>query len=337
MVGSVGEAEDLVQEAFLRLHRARRTCESPKAFLTTVVTRLAIDHLRSARVRRETYTGDVAARAARRRRRRPEPAVEHDETVSLALLRAARAAQPVERAVFVLREVFDFAYDEIARDRRQERRQLPPDPAPCAAARRRGAAAVRAVARAARGAARALPRRRARRRRRRARRAAGRRRGARRDGGGKARATTVPILGGDKVARLWAAFGGAAEAAAVDLVAVDVNGQPGVAAVAPDGGLVAVHHGRRRRRPRPARLGGAQPGQAGGGRRGGGRGARRPRARRRLVQRHVRLDAVHPALAHAGPAAVERVDLADAVAQRELAPVARVQVLLELVRGRRAS
>src|SRR5215208_5499425 len=57
MVGSVGEAEDLVQEAFLRFHRAGEEVESPKAFLATVVTRLAIDHLRSARVRREAYVG----------------------------------------------------------------------------------------------------------------------------------------------------------------------------------------------------------------------------------------------------------------------------------------
>src|SRR5919197_5527609 len=57
MVGSVGEAEDLVQEAYLRMHR-EHDVESPKAFLTTVVTRLAIDHLRSARVRRETYVGE---------------------------------------------------------------------------------------------------------------------------------------------------------------------------------------------------------------------------------------------------------------------------------------
>src|SRR5215213_10064127 len=87
MVGGVGEAEDLVQEAFLRFHRAGEEVESPKAFLTTVVTRLAIDHLRSARVRREAYVGPWL----------PEPLVcgtapgpaeraESDETLSLAFL-----------------------------------------------------------------------------------------------------------------------------------------------------------------------------------------------------------------------------------------------------------
>ena len=58
MVGSVGEAEDLVQEAFVRLLRSEREVDDAKAFLTTVVTRLAIDHLRSARVRRESYVGE---------------------------------------------------------------------------------------------------------------------------------------------------------------------------------------------------------------------------------------------------------------------------------------
>src|SRR5918912_2193958 len=58
MLGSVGEAEDVVQEAFLRFHRTEEPVESPKAFLTTVTTRLAIDHLKSARARREQYVGE---------------------------------------------------------------------------------------------------------------------------------------------------------------------------------------------------------------------------------------------------------------------------------------
>src|ERR687891_1248268 len=61
MLGSVSEAEDVVQEGFLRLHRARQSSkriESPRAYLSTVVSRLALDHLRSARVRRESYVGD---------------------------------------------------------------------------------------------------------------------------------------------------------------------------------------------------------------------------------------------------------------------------------------
>jgi RNA polymerase sigma-70 factor (ECF subfamily) len=119
MVGSFSEAEDLVQEAFIRLHEAATSAgadaghvESPKAWLTTVVTRLAIDHLRSARVRREQYTGTwlpepVLADPA------PEAAV-RAESLSMAVLVLLESLTPVERAVFVLREAFDYGYDEIA-------------------------------------------------------------------------------------------------------------------------------------------------------------------------------------------------------------------------------
>ena len=93
--------------------------------------------------------------------------VEDDETLSLAFLALLERLTPVERAVYVLHELFGYAHDEIADDRRQEQRELPPDPRPRAQPRRRRAAALRAVARAARGAARPLPRRRPGRRRRR--------------------------------------------------------------------------------------------------------------------------------------------------------------------------
>jgi RNA polymerase sigma-70 factor (ECF subfamily) len=111
MVGSFSEAEDIVQEAFLRLHEAGDV-ESPKAWLSTVVTRLSIDHLRSARVRREEYPGTwlpepVAADPA------PD-AVVRGETLSMAVLVLLESLTPVERAVFVLREAFDYGYDEIA-------------------------------------------------------------------------------------------------------------------------------------------------------------------------------------------------------------------------------
>src|SRR3954464_5697509 len=111
MVGSLSEAEDIVQEAFLRLHQAGDV-ESPKAWLSTVVTRLSIDHLRSARVRREQYPGTWL----------PEPvladpapgAAIRAESLSLAVLVLLESLSPVERAVFVLREAFDYGYDEIA-------------------------------------------------------------------------------------------------------------------------------------------------------------------------------------------------------------------------------
>src|SRR5688572_12980940 len=115
MVGAVGDAEDLVQEAFLRLHSAGAEVEHPKAFLTTVVTRLAIDHLRSARVRRESYFGPwlpepLVGDAV------PGPAdrVEEDETISLAFLALLERLSPVERAVYVLHELFGYGHAEIA-------------------------------------------------------------------------------------------------------------------------------------------------------------------------------------------------------------------------------
>jgi RNA polymerase sigma-70 factor (ECF subfamily) len=118
MTGSVGDAEDIVQDAFLGITRARQagtTIANPKAYLTTAVTRLAISHLRSARVRRETYVGDWL----------PEPVVvpadtpaEHAEladSLSMAFLVLLETLSPVERAVFMLREVFGYGYPEVAR------------------------------------------------------------------------------------------------------------------------------------------------------------------------------------------------------------------------------
>jgi RNA polymerase sigma-70 factor (ECF subfamily) len=118
MLGSASEAEDIVQEAFLRFHResAQGTAiESPKAYLSAVATRLSIDHLRSARVRRESYVGTWL----------PEPvltdeesdAERHAETadsLSMGFLVLLENLTPVERAVFLLREVFEYDYDEIA-------------------------------------------------------------------------------------------------------------------------------------------------------------------------------------------------------------------------------
>jgi RNA polymerase sigma-70 factor, ECF subfamily len=118
MVGSYSEAEDLVQEAFVRFHEATRRgveIESTKAFLTTVTTRLAIDHLRSARVRRESYVGPWL----------PDPLVDEmgpdlaqtaelAESLSTAFLVLLETLSPLERAVFLLREVFAYDYGTIA-------------------------------------------------------------------------------------------------------------------------------------------------------------------------------------------------------------------------------
>ena len=118
MLGSASEAEDIVQEGFLRLHRAREggeQIESPRAYMSTVVSRLSLDHLRSARVRRETYVGEWL----------PEPLLaspdddparkaEMADSLSLAFLVLLESLSPEQRAAFLLREVFDEPYDRIA-------------------------------------------------------------------------------------------------------------------------------------------------------------------------------------------------------------------------------
>ncbi len=118
MLGSVSEAEDIVQEALLRLHRALEDGEqiqSPRAFLATVTTRMAINELRSARVRRERYVGEWL----------PEPIItdgrddpaRHAETadsLSLAMLVLLESLSPEQRAVLLLHDVFDYGYPEIA-------------------------------------------------------------------------------------------------------------------------------------------------------------------------------------------------------------------------------
>jgi RNA polymerase sigma-70 factor, ECF subfamily len=120
MVSSVSEAEDIVQEAFLRIHRSEAEgtrVESPKAYLSAVTTRLSIDHLKSARVRREQYVGQWLPEPLLTDDSAPDAAV-HAETadsLSMAFLVLLESLTPVERAVFLLREVFDYGYDEIAR------------------------------------------------------------------------------------------------------------------------------------------------------------------------------------------------------------------------------
>ncbi|HET9496616.1 MAG TPA: RNA polymerase sigma-70 factor [Chloroflexia bacterium] len=116
MLGSAADAEDVLQDAFLRWQNAPEAeVRSPRSYLTAVVTRLSIDELRSARARREVYVGEWL----------PEPVptagspelsgtVELAETISTAFLLLLEKLNPVERAVFLLREVFDYEYPEIA-------------------------------------------------------------------------------------------------------------------------------------------------------------------------------------------------------------------------------
>ena len=115
LLGSVAEAEDAVQEAWLRYQTNPTQPRSPKAFLSAVVTRISIDVLRSARVRREQYVGEWL----------PEPlltdpyedparAAELGDSVSMAALLLLERLSPLERAVFVLREVFAYEFADIA-------------------------------------------------------------------------------------------------------------------------------------------------------------------------------------------------------------------------------
>jgi RNA polymerase sigma-70 factor (ECF subfamily) len=122
MIGSVAEAEDIVQEAFARFHEASPDAASPKAYLATITTRLAIDHLRSARAQREVYPGpwvpepivEPYAGGGPSKPKTPEENIEMAESLSLAFLMLLEKLTPVERAVFLLREVFAYDFAEIA-------------------------------------------------------------------------------------------------------------------------------------------------------------------------------------------------------------------------------
>jgi RNA polymerase sigma-70 factor, ECF subfamily len=119
MLSSVSDAEDVVQEAFLRYKRALAggdEIESPKAYLSAVVTRLAIDHLRSARVRRERYVGQWLPEPLLTDEGADDPAAhaERADSLSMAFLLLLERLSPVERAVFLLHDVFGYGYDEIA-------------------------------------------------------------------------------------------------------------------------------------------------------------------------------------------------------------------------------
>ncbi len=244
MVGSVAEAEDIVQEAFLRLHRTRQegtVVESPKAFLAAVATRLAIDHLRSARVRRESYVGTWL----------PEPVIGEEEpamarqvelagSLSMAFLLILEALTPVERAVFLLHEVFDYSYGEIAgvvgkteencrqiltRAKRHVgagKHRFDASPAQreeiagrffaaCQRGELDGFVELLAADAAFYG-----------------------------DGGGRATAVTRPVLGADPVARLLAGIFGKLALKGLRMVRVEVNGQPGAKVLDAEGRIVSV-------------------------------------------------------------------------------------------------
>jgi RNA polymerase sigma-70 factor (ECF subfamily) len=238
MLGSVAEAEDVVQEALLRLHDAQDDVDNPEAWLTTTTTRLAIDVLRSARVRRERYVGDWL----------PEPLVddagttqiEDEETISLAFLVLLERLTPEERAVLVLRDAFDYSFAEIAdivgkseantrqilsRARRhvdEERPRFDPDPEQRFALAERFLQAARdgdmdgLVAMLAPDAV------------------------LTGDGGGKAIAAARPFVGAAAIARAVQTFAARGDRWGVTVAPALVNGQPGFRTLDEQGRLVNV-------------------------------------------------------------------------------------------------
>ena len=244
MLGSVTEAEDVVQDAYLRLHErslAGDVIERPEAYASTVATRLAIDALRSARRNREIYTGTWLPEPLPDDDADPAHRIERDETLSFAFLAVLERLGPVERAVFLLREVFDVDYADIAaiveRDEAACRQIMHRARARIADGRprfeadaARDAALARLVLRRARG-----------RRRRRVSRAVladdvvfyG-------DGGGKAPAVRHPLLGAVAVARFLAGLVRRGEGMGVHLDRTSANGEAALRVSAPDGATLSV-------------------------------------------------------------------------------------------------
>ena len=118
MLGSVSEAEDIVQEALLRVHSAIEAGEeisSPRAYAATITTRLAIDELRSARARRETYVGEwLPEPITERPEDDPARQAELADSLSLAFLVVLESLSPEQRAAFLLHDVFDYDYERVA-------------------------------------------------------------------------------------------------------------------------------------------------------------------------------------------------------------------------------
>ena len=244
MVGSVSEAEDLVQEAFLRYHRAvagGAEVGSAKAYLSATTTRLAIDHLRSARVRRERYVGAWLPEPLVTGQE-PDPAghAETADSLSLAFLVLLERLSPVQRAVFLLHEVFGYGYAEIARlvDRSEEacrqiavraRRHVEAGrPRFEASRRQREELATRFFAAVERGDTEGLV-------------------GLlaadvvlHGDGGGKAPALAAPVHGAERVARFLIGLARRGRATGIGARPAEINGHPGILTTDPEGRLLGV-------------------------------------------------------------------------------------------------
>jgi RNA polymerase sigma-70 factor, ECF subfamily len=241
ILGSVSEAEDAVQETWLRYEASPTQPRSTKAFLSAVVTRVSIDVLRSARVRREAYVGQwLPEPLLDDPYEDPERSAELADSVSMAALVLLERLSPLERAVFVLREVFGFGFPEIA-----------------SAVGRSEAACRQLAVRARRHMDAGRPRFEADRKE--------REQLAQRffdalnggdvdglrellaadvelagDGGGKAPAFARSVIGADKVARVLAAFSPALGTSDVTLDRHEVNGQPGAVVRDRDGKVVSI-------------------------------------------------------------------------------------------------
>jgi RNA polymerase sigma-70 factor (TIGR02957 family) len=252
MLGSVAEAEDVVQEAFLRLHRKGQEgvdVGNPEAYATTVTTRLAIDTLRSARVRREEYVGPWLPEPIVTDDADPAYRMELDDMVSTAFLVLLEALTPAERAVFVLREAIRYDYADIAavvgkseancRQLFARARKRIDDDRPRFDASREQRDRLAEQFLAAVG--------------------SGDMAGLERlladdvvlvaDGGGRAPAIQRPMTGGLAVARFLLGLVRRGEGLGVRLDLVEVNGQPGLRTRASDGALLGlmtidVQHGR---------------------------------------------------------------------------------------------
>ncbi|HYK30207.1 MAG TPA: RNA polymerase sigma-70 factor [Streptosporangiaceae bacterium] len=251
MLGSVSEAEDVVQEAFLRYHRAsgggQHVPESPKAYLSAVTTRLCIDQLRSARVRRESYVGEwlpepllTGPEPLAQIAPDPQEHAEQADTLSMAFLLVLERLSPLERAVFLLHDVFSYDYDETAgivgrsaatcrqlahRARQHMDAERPRFEVEAAQRNELAARFFDAVGR-------------------------GDMEGlvdllaadveVHGDSGGVPPSWPRPIIGRDKVTRLLISLGEQISRLGGSLNPVEVNGQPGALVQAPDGSLVNV-------------------------------------------------------------------------------------------------
>jgi RNA polymerase sigma-70 factor (ECF subfamily) len=116
MLGSASDAEDVLQDAWVRYRSAEETAiRSPKAFATTIVTRLCLDRLKSARASREEYVGPwLPEPVLTSEVERPDSAVQRAESVTFAFLVLLETMSPEERAVFLLKDIFEYAHSEVA-------------------------------------------------------------------------------------------------------------------------------------------------------------------------------------------------------------------------------